>query len=224
MRFYKKSYLLSPKARGLIKKKYPLKPSLSKRRNTHNLFKLYNQLSSFLIINGRGIKTMCLLNYNVMSNLALPLSPLGGFFKIKTKAEDALGFNSAFLFLTKLGVTPQSKTPNRVLSPLAFFILKLKTDVSASFLIKYKQINRKLRKIVKNKYKYVRTYEFVRPSRRWFWGLRLLRLSLAFDLSKTFKQRLSNFFDTFALSFKNTTFWSLKRHHHLTTLEMLKKK
>jgi hypothetical protein len=55
---------------------------------------------------------------------------------------------------------------------------KMFEPLSLPYVVQHQALDRKLRKIVKNKYRYVRRYVFVRPSDRLRWGIRLIKLCL----------------------------------------------
>lgn len=59
-----------------------------------------------------------------------------------------------------------------------------------SYRIRYHALDRKLRKIVKNRYRYVRSYTCVREAQRVRYGLRLLSFGLMLAGDRTWAARL----------------------------------
>lgn len=100
---------------------------------------------------------------------------------------------------------------------LSFFEKKL----PITYMIQYQALDRKLRKIVKNRYRYVRRYILVRPRDRLRSGLRLFKTSTLLVSSNQWKQRL--YLSLYALyQFPQTAVvLQLRRRHQQITLRAL---
>lgn len=189
-----------------------------------NFMRLYHCLVNFLTIRGSVFLSLSLLNHNISISPTFKKEVFEGFNNYDLTINPSLTLSTALFFLKSANITLPCKTTSINPPLLLKTIVELKQELSLNFVVRYRQINRKLRKIVKNKYKYVRVYEFIRRDRRWFWGLRLLKLSLSFDLASTFKQRLENFFLKFFRGQKDHPFFDLKNHYHMIALRALIKK
>lgn len=95
--------------------------------------------------------------------------------------------------------------------------LALKT----AYVVKYKSLDRKLRKIVKNKYRYFRFYSMVKPAGRVRVGLRFILLGLAVRSNQTFHDRLDEILLDVLVHPSRSILLSLKQKHQMVSLGSL---
>jgi hypothetical protein len=88
--------------------------------------------------------------------------------------------------------------------------------------VSYCSISRKLRKIVKNKYRYVRRFECLFYKARWKYSTWLLRLALLFRSELTYGARLSGIFVELLFDPTSSLLLSLRYAHRTHTLAMLR--
>ena len=66
-----------------------------------------------------------------------------------------------------------------------YLLAKLGFDLRLTYRIRYHALDRKVRKIVKNKYRYVRSYVCIRETQRFRLGLRLMLVGALLQSDRT---------------------------------------
>jgi len=90
-----------------------------------------------------------------------------------------------------------------------------------SYMVKYKALDRKLRKIVKNKYRYFRFYGMLKPNNRVKAGLRLLLLGLSLRSSQKMNSRLLDLLVDLCVTPEQSFLVNLRKKHQTLTLSTL---
>jgi len=90
-----------------------------------------------------------------------------------------------------------------------------------SYMVRYRALDRKLRKIVKNKYRYVRFYTMVNPKNRIKAGLRLFLIGLSLRSNQRLDARLLELLVDIILYPTNSLLLNLRSKHQAITLSTL---
>jgi hypothetical protein len=90
-----------------------------------------------------------------------------------------------------------------------------------TYRIRYHALDRKIRKIVKNKYRYVRSYVCVREAQRVRYGLRLLPLGVLLCPERRWHSRLGVLLQTLLWHPQQSVVRQLRHQHHQTALGAL---
>jgi hypothetical protein len=134
------------------------------------------------------------------------------FFWLKGYISKAFTSGAALVGDTKITLSSLSHPQ---IFALMCSILKL------SYVVKYKALDRKLRKIVKNKYRYFRFYSMLSPNSRIKAGLRLLLLGLSLRSNQNVYNRLLELCVDLFLNPEHSLLVSLRKRHQLLTLTTL---
>jgi hypothetical protein len=121
------------------------------------------------------------------------------------------------LFSPDIGHFNVNHVRSQRLDIFAYICLSLTT----SFVVRYKSLDRKLRKIVKNKYRYFRFYSMIKPANRVRTGLRFILLGLALRSNQKLKDRLDEVLTDVCISPSTSILVSLKQKHQTITLGAL---
>jgi len=105
-------------------------------------------------------------------------------------------------------------TPPQLLSWVAH-------SLKLTYRIKYFALDRKLRKIVKNRYRYVRAYVCIRSTQRLRYGLRLLPLSALLQTDRSWLQRVSRILLGLMQQPELSTLRHTRSQHQYLTLRVL---
>lgn len=116
-----------------------------------------------------------------------------------------------------------ASTPNLRCSKLRPFdvFLQICSALKTSYMVKYKSLDRKLRKIVKNKYRFFRFYSMLKPMQRVKAGLRFTLLGLTLRSNQRMQERLVELFSDIFFIPEQSLLLGLKRKHQLVTLGAL---
>ena len=95
--------------------------------------------------------------------------------------------------LIELTPATQVQTSLELYDNISVF-LRICQRVRVSFLVRYRSLDRKLRKIVKNKYRYSRSYVMLKPSSRVKQGLRFILLGLSLRSNQKIRECLASLF------------------------------
>ena len=87
--------------------------------------------------------------------------------------------------------------------------------------VRHRALTRRMRKIVRNRYRYVRTYECVAPSQRARHGLRLIRAVLPLSQEATFAARLATTLGDALYSSEDSVLLRLHSQHSLVAVAKL---
>jgi hypothetical protein len=90
-----------------------------------------------------------------------------------------------------------------------------------TYRIRYHALDRKIRKIVKNKYRYVRSYVCIREAHRVRHGLRLVPLGVLLCPERRWGARLSVLLETLVWAPQTSVVRQLRQQHHNTALGAL---
>ena len=90
-----------------------------------------------------------------------------------------------------------------------------------TYRIRYHALDRKIRKIVKNKYRYVRSYVCIREAHRVRHGLRLVPLGVLLCPERRWRARLSVLLETLIWAPHQSVVRQLRQQHHHTALGAL---
>lgn len=151
---------------------------------------------------------MCIKKVSLLSNLIIRnLKPItrGGTFrpyklktcvkKIATNLTTSKVYAKSGISLVKtLIVTNTLKEPEHI-RPL--FWSKLKDQPVLNYCLKYCRLSRRVRKILKNKYRYSKYFFMIIPAKRQLYTLHLWKYILKFHDERTFKERLGNLMNNF---------------------------
>lgn len=96
--------------------------------------------------------------------------------------------------------------------------------IKAYYRVRYTRLNRKIRKIVKNKYKYQKQYVWLLPRQRNGFILNLLKACTLIQPHKTEKQRLAATLTEHFLNLKKSPITQLVEQHQKTTIGQLVQK
>lgn len=94
-------------------------------------------------------------------------------------------------------------------------------SLKMSYMVKYKALDRKLRKIVKNKYRYFRFYTMVNPNNRIKLGLRLLLIGLSLRSNQRVSSRVVELIADVLVSPDQSLLLNLRNRHQTITLTTL---
>jgi hypothetical protein len=173
----------------------------------------------FFLTNGRllmGVQTLGgVLGSFLASNLLDHRVTLRGF---KLSEPLPLGGLAFVLFQTRphVGGGPGSLSLGHLLSALS-------VEISLSYRVAFIGLSRRLRKIVKNKYKYRRQYVCVLPSARLRYGLHLVKFCLKFIEGRTQTQRLAAALVPIFLKQDTSPFLFVRRQQQKHVLGALRK-
>lgn len=136
-------------------------------------------------------------------------------------AQTILSNNLASTYLYA-SLTPQvlalgGARSNTSLGVFMQLCLALKT----SYVVRYKSLDRKLRKIVKNKYRFFRFYSMLKPVHRVRAGLRFILLGLALRSNQRMQARLLDILSDVLVAPEQSLLLDLKRKHQAVTLGAL---
>lgn len=114
-----------------------------------------------------------------------------------------------------LALYPQIKTqpsgiPSLLLSPIAVF-----------YRVKYCQLNRKIRKIVKNKYRYQKRYEWIQPNQRPLFVLRLFKKCLSLRGELRLENRLAGLWVDHMSDPLNSVLVEMSQQHQQVAVSVL---
>ena len=98
---------------------------------------------------------------------------------------------------------------------------QLCSALQTAYMVKYKSLDRKLRKIVKNKYRYFRFYSMIKPASRIRAGLRFILLGLAIRSNQKFNDRLDEILWDVIMHPSRSVLLSLKQKHQMVSLSSL---
>jgi hypothetical protein len=101
------------------------------------------------------------------------------------------------------------------------FFLNLCFSLKMAYMVKYRALDRKLRKIVKNKYRYVRFYSMINPRHRIKSGLRLFLVGLSLRSNQKISDRLIDLMLDIFLFPSNSLLLNLRSKHQTITLTTL---
>ncbi len=100
-------------------------------------------------------------------------------------------------------------------------LLWVSSILQLTYRIRYHALDRKVRKIVKNRYRYVRTYVCVRDIHRVRFGLRLLPLGMLLCADRRWVGRLAQLLAGLVRQPEASILRQLRRQHHQTALTAL---
>lgn len=107
--------------------------------------------------------------------------------------------------------------------PAALCLTSWAGRLACAFRVRYCQLNRKLRKIVKNKYKFQKKYEYIQPYRRLGFILALLKRCLSVRPELTFFERVSAFLVDLFSDPSSSIFHTLLHQTQAITLDTLRR-
>ena len=90
-----------------------------------------------------------------------------------------------------------------------------------TYRIRYHALDRKIRKIVKNKYRYVRSYVCIREAHRVRHGLRLVPMGVLLCPERRWGARLATLLETLVWAPHQSVVRQLRQQHHNTALGAL---
>lgn len=144
---------------------------------------------------GLSLKTAHILNKTMMSTAAL----------LAQSTDQVLSKNTMKLFLT---------------NPLNLFFYFFKT-AKAYYRVRYTALNRKIRKIVKNKYKYQKQYTWLLPRQRQAFVVNLLKACVSIQKDKRVESRLASVLFLHFSNFKESPVVKLIEQHQKVVVSQL---
>ncbi len=153
------------------------------------------------------------------------LADAGSGAAVFTSGSEVVGYPYALLgllvFSRHLPVVGSMSIPKLPqLNPQAFFFTLL-ARLSLSYFVQYKALDRKLRKIVKNKYRYSRQYVALLPHDRLRAGLRLLKITAFFFTARRWRLRFFSMMQSLLLPINESLVLTMVRRHQQTSLKAL---
>jgi hypothetical protein len=94
--------------------------------------------------------------------------------------------------------------------------------IELTYRVKLRGLSRKLRKIVRNRYRFTRSYEWVHPTLRYKAGLHLIKPALRLKKLPTFSGRLSSTVYDVLNNPRQSATLALKQKHQQVAMSMLK--
>lgn len=118
------------------------------------------------------------------------------------------------LRLTSLGGVGSSGGLGSEVAPLprhsfASFWERLHSQPTLDYALKYCRLSRRVRKILKNKYRYTKYFFVVPPSKRFLFTMHLWKYSLKFHTERNFSSKLSGLFNNLQSPRQEALIWTL---------------
>ncbi len=103
----------------------------------------------------------------------------------------------------------------------SFFVEWVGTALRLTYRIRYHALDRKVRKIVKNKYRFVRSYVCLREWQRTRLGLRLVPLAASLHTDQSWERRLAAVLGALVWAPEDSLLRQLRRQHQQIALSAL---
>jgi len=103
----------------------------------------------------------------------------------------------------------------------ATLVAQISASLRLTYRIRYHALDRKVRKIVKNKYRYVRSYVCIRETQRFRLGLRLMLVGALLQTDRRWGARVYGLLADLQRAPQACYLRHLRRQHHQTALQAL---
>lgn len=164
--------------------------------------------SNFFLKKGKGLQTLKLVG-SILTNLIIGIKFPQKLLTLSPSGDDVLPTN----------LNPE----NRTLYP-ELLLRDVIAPLAVAYRIKYSQLNRKLRKIVKNKFRYQKRYEWIHPQSRLSFVTYVIKRCAALQSHRTFNARIS-YLITNCVRFKEKSLiYTVLDQHQRTAVSMLSQK
>lgn len=189
--------------------------------NSTNFFsqKILSYFLGFFLRDGLLASHLKLLYFVFGQSLSSPQKNVPFFFAVNSSLS-ALDLASALS-------TPVSNLSSTSLSisrdPLYSFLNLIASSVALTYRVAFVGLSRRLRKIVKNKYRFRRQYVCVFPSSRLRYGFHLIKFCLKFIGGKTKADRLLALVTPLSLDYTTSAVYQLRYQQQKHVLSALRK-